>query len=117
MRLLHRSNFLYRGCLTSNDCMITGRWELKISNYGFNDIKNTQLDFIDPPNLIRKQSSSSNVLFDDVSPSHEQVAQVWRSSNTLLWLAPESVVAVHSNVYITFPNKPTDVYGVGIIIT
>ncbi|KAG2235247.1 hypothetical protein INT48_004714 [Thamnidium elegans] len=116
MRFLHRSKFLYHGCLTSNDCMITGRWELKISNYGFNRIRNSQLDLIDPPTLVRKQSSSFNVLFDDVTPSHDQVARVLKSQNTLLWLAPESVVATPSNVYITFPSKPADVYSVGIII-
>ncbi|GAA5802177.1 hypothetical protein HPULCUR_007638 [Helicostylum pulchrum] len=74
------------------------------------------LDFSDPPTLVRKQSSSLNVLFDDVTPSHEKLAQVLRSPNTLLWLAPESVVALPSNVYITFPSKPADVYSVGIII-
>lgn len=116
MRFLHRSKFLYHGCLTSNDCLITGRWELKISNYGFNYIKNSQIDLVDCPTLIRKKSSSINIPFDDVTPSHEQVAQILKSSNTLLWLAPESVIAKSSNVFVTYPSKPADVYSAGIII-
>lgn len=96
--------------------MITGRWELKIANYGFNHIKNTQIELADPPALVRKQSSTLNALFDDVTPSHEQVAQILRSPKALPWLAPESIISTPSNVYITFPSKQGDVYSVGIII-
>jgi serine/threonine protein kinase len=94
--------------------MVTGRWELKISNYGLDHIKSTQIDIIDPPQLIRKQSSP--LLFVDDGSSTEQVAHVIRSTQNLLWMAPESVVATPSNVYLTYPSRQADVYSAGIII-
>lgn len=99
MRFLHQSKFQHHGCLTSHCCMITGRWELKIANYGLEGIKNIQRvdDFV----LVK---------------SHNEQAHVLNSLDDLLWLAPESVVATTENVYLTFPSQQADVYSAGIII-
>lgn len=101
MRFLHRSKFLYHGCLTSHSCMITGRWELKISNYGLENLKSTQ---------------KIDDLLLSVKNTDEERARVLSSVDDLLWLAPESVIATPHNVYLTFPSQHADVYSAGVII-
>lgn len=51
-----------------------------------------------------------NSLFSKDAALTDEVAHVLRSTETLLWLAPESVVATPSNVYLAYPSKPADVY-------
>lgn len=83
--------------------MITGRWELKISNFGLDYIKSAQIELMGP--LVRKQSFAE-----------EREAHILKSTKYLLWLAPESVVATPSNDYVTYPSREADVYSAGIII-
>lgn len=87
--------------------MITGRWELKISNYGLGQLRHSQVvDRTDySPNLKRKNS-----LFRKDAGLTDEIAHVLRSTETLLWLAPESVVTTPSNAYLTYPSKQADVY-------
>lgn len=101
MRFLHRSKFSCHGLLTSDCCMVTGRWELKISNYGFKDIRNMQtLGSNDILTLKRNQA-----LVEDSIP------RIVNSPDTLLWLAPETVSILEpSGHYITHSNKAADVY-------
>lgn len=79
--------------------MISGRWELKIANYGLEGIKNIQRidDFV----LVK---------------NHNEQVHVLGSLDDLLWLAPESVITTIENVYLTFPSQQADVYSAGIII-
>jgi serine/threonine protein kinase len=81
--------------------MITGRWELKITNYGLDNLKNSQK--VDDISLYIKNTENEQ-------------AKVVGSVDDLLWLAPESVVATPHNVYLTFPSQQADVYSAGIII-
>lgn len=87
--------------------MVTGRWELKISNYGLRQLRHSQV--VDTmghsPNLKRKNS-----LFKKDAVLTDEIAHVLRSTETLLWLAPESVVTTPLNVYLTYPSKQADVY-------
>lgn len=88
--------------------MVTGRWELKISSYGLGQLRHSQaVDTMgcSPTTLKRKNS-----LFLKDAALTKQVAHVLRSNETLLWLAPESVVPSPSNVYLAYPSKPADVY-------
>jgi hypothetical protein len=81
--------------------MVTGRWELKISNYGLENIRDSQMEIVQKP--MNEQSTSSDESFPGV-------ARVLRSTKTLFWLAPESVVATPLNEYLTFPTRQADVF-------
>lgn len=87
--------------------MVTGRWELKISNYGLGQLRHSQVvDRMDnSPNLKRRNS-----LLKKEAALTDDIAHVIRSTETLLWLAPESVVTTPLNVYLTYPSKQADVY-------
>lgn len=87
--------------------MVTGRWELKISNYGFKNIRATQvLDSIDFSTLQRNQK-----LVNINNDEKDVIPRVINSSETLLWLAPETVSMIESSQhYITNPSKAADVY-------
>ncbi|KAG2196328.1 hypothetical protein INT47_009323, partial [Mucor saturninus] len=82
--------------------MITGRWELKISNYGLDYIKSTQIESVDP--LVRKL------------PIEENDAHILKSTKHLLWMAPESVIETNCHAYVIHPTREADVYSAGIII-
>ncbi|EPB87482.1 RGC/RGC protein kinase [Mucor circinelloides 1006PhL] len=114
MKFLHRSKFQYHGCLTSDCCMVTGRWELKISNYGLRQLRYSQV--VDTMGYSPTARKRRNSLFSKDAAFTDEVAHVLRSTETLLWLAPESVVATPSNVYLAYPSKSADVYSAGVII-
>ncbi|KAL9558812.1 hypothetical protein MBANPS3_000712 [Mucor bainieri] len=116
MRFLHRSKFQYHGCLTSDCCMVTGRWELKIANYGLRQLRHSQVVDTMGCSPTALKHKHNNLFPKDAALYTDEVAHVLRSTETLLWLAPESVVATPSNVYLAYPSKPADVYSAGIII-
>ncbi|KAI8098557.1 uncharacterized protein BX664DRAFT_319021 [Halteromyces radiatus] len=101
MRFIHRSNIEIHGLLTSASCIITGRWELKITDYGLYKMRQTQYD----RNII-----------SSIHKRYPGCPMVVPSANNLLWLAPESIIEVSPDLYITFPTKAADVYSVGIVM-
>ncbi|KAI8997000.1 kinase-like domain-containing protein [Pilobolus umbonatus] len=109
MVFLHRSKFMYHGYLTSSSCMITGRWELKISNYGLLRVRGSQSEAIDTlPTSTKKDISTSSFLDD--------IPRVIKTPDVLLWLAPESVIATQKKIHMTIPSKQADVFSAGIVI-
>ncbi|KAI8379101.1 uncharacterized protein BYT42DRAFT_313184 [Radiomyces spectabilis] len=108
MEFLQHSRFMCHGNLTSQSCMITGKWELKITGYGLNRVRRSQLD----PNVV--SGIRKNYLTTDKQGSDQ--AQIIQNNNTLSWRAPESVVCSSTGVYLSFPTKEADVYSVGIVI-
>jgi hypothetical protein len=84
--------------------MITGRWDLKISNYGLKNIRRIQVESVDPP---AAHITKNNKPCMGSSPSAEYVL---RSPETLLWLAPEATVLKWNNMYWTEPGKQSDIY-------
>lgn len=117
MEFLHRSKFMFHGCLTSQSCFITGRWELKISDYGLDKVRQSQYD----PTLMHslgKQfpqlSRTSRILPNHLpGTTHKQDTQpmiIVPHNENLLWLAPESVVCDDSNVCLTKPSRRADAY-------
>ncbi|CEP15224.1 hypothetical protein [Parasitella parasitica] len=84
---LQHSRFNYHGSLTSFSCLISGKWELKITDYGLRKIHRTQID----PTIMT-----------DIT--------------NLLWVAPESVACTSIGLYVTSPTKSADIYSVGIIL-
>ncbi|CAO3625307.1 unnamed protein product [Cunninghamella blakesleeana] len=101
MQFIHRSKINTHGLLTSACCMVTGRWELKISDYGLRKTRQTQYE----PSVI---SAIQKYNIDDfiIIPSDDK----------LLWMAPESILSIYPNLYITIPSKQADVYSVGVIM-
>lgn len=95
MQFIHRSKINTHGLLTSACCMVTGRWELKISDYGLKKTRQFQYE----PSVI---SNIQKHGIDDfiIIPSDDK----------LLWMAPESIVSILPNLYITMPSKQADVY-------
>ncbi|KAI9275752.1 hypothetical protein BDA99DRAFT_601329 [Phascolomyces articulosus] len=125
LEFLHRSKFLFHGCLTSQACVITGRWELKITDYGLYKIRESQYDPVTVSSLSKRYpkfhhrtsmpasvSRGSPVMSGDYdSPMH-----IVPHIENLLWLAPESVLPTSFDVWVTYSNKKTDIYSLGIIM-
>ena len=103
MDFLYNSKFQYHGCLTSHSCMITGKWELKIADYG---LTRTRIATLDPLTLssLRKNylplHDSSNTIQPRIVDSYEK----------LLWLAPETVTILPFDTCVAMPTKRSDVY-------
>lgn len=89
--------------------MITGRWDLKISNYGLKNIRRIQVESTDSP---ATHVTKSDMPCMGGSPTEEYVL---RSPETLLWLPPESTVLTWNNMYLTDPGKQSDIYRYGIL--
>ncbi|KAI8391178.1 uncharacterized protein BYT42DRAFT_602084 [Radiomyces spectabilis] len=115
MAFLHRSKFLYHGCLTSKTCMISGKWELKITDYGLKKVRHSQLDPLIQLSL-HKNYHQSSVQSNGASATEQSEAQALPNHEKLLWIAPESVTYSPLDVYLTHPSKAADVYSAGIII-
>ncbi|KAL7326247.1 Histidine kinase osmosensor, variant 3 [Mucor circinelloides] len=106
---LQHSRFNYHGSLTSFSCLITGKWELKISDYGLQKVRCSQID----PTVVGALRKNSHVDSKDLCSDH---TQIMTSSEHLLWVAPESVACTPIGLYMTSPTKRADIYSVGIII-
>lgn len=83
--------------------MITGKWELKITDYG---LVRTRISTLDPLTLssLRKNylplQDSSNTVQPRIVDSYEK----------LLWLAPETVTILPFDACVAMPTKRSDVY-------
>ncbi|CAO3617380.1 unnamed protein product [Mucor fragilis] len=106
---LQHSRFNYHGSLTSFSCLITGKWELKITDYGLRKVRCSQID----PTVVGALRKNSHVDSKDLCSDHTQILS---SSEHLLWVAPESVACTPIGLYMTSPTKHADIYSVGIIM-
>ncbi|KAF1804896.1 hypothetical protein FB192DRAFT_1053619 [Mucor lusitanicus] len=106
---LQHSRFNYHGSLTSFSCLITGKWELKITDYGLRKVHCSQVD----PTVVGALRKNSHVDSKDLCSDHTQILA---SSEHLLWVAPESVACTPIGLYMTAPTKHADIYSVGIIM-
>jgi serine/threonine protein kinase len=95
VRFIHRSKIDTHGLLTSATCLISGRWELKICDYGAHFMRQAQYD----PGVI-----------SFIQKQYPKLSKIVPCENTLLWLAPESVVQVTPELFITMPSKMADIY-------
>jgi serine/threonine protein kinase len=98
---LQHSRFSYHGCLTSSSCLITGKWELKITDYGLNKVYRSQVDpsvqsFIYKYLHREEPLPESNIFLTCVK--------------NLLWMAPETVTTTPYGVYTISPTKRADIY-------
>ena len=125
---LHRSKFLFHGCLTSQSCVITGRWELKITDYGLHKVRESQYDPVTIAALSKRYPKetcqASTISHQSNTESHQSRSLNSKHSSStydtsfhivphtenLLWLAPESAMDTSLNVWITYPNKKADIY-------
>jgi serine/threonine protein kinase len=98
---LQKSRFGYHGCLSSVSCLITGKWELKIADYGLSKVYRSQ---IDPAVLGAMQKASSSTL------KFTKQDTILASSKYLLWMAPETVLSTPIGVHIVKPTKRGDIY-------
>ncbi|KAF8928563.1 hypothetical protein BGZ58_009563 [Dissophora ornata] len=63
MEFLHMSKIGFHGRLTSMNCLISSRWELKIAGYGLDGLYNSQLDSATPqPSLLNEKHSRKMIL-------------------------------------------------------
>lgn len=100
---LQHSRFNYHGSLTSFSCLITGKWELKITDYGLRKVRCSQID----PTVVGALRKNSHVDSKDLCSDHTQILS---SSEHLLWVAPESVACTPIGLYMTSPTKHADIY-------
>ncbi|KAG0269181.1 hypothetical protein DFQ27_004577 [Actinomortierella ambigua] len=56
LEFLHMSKIQYHGSLTSSQCLITSRWEIKVGGYGMQHLRETQR-----PEFLRQATLSSNL--------------------------------------------------------
>jgi serine/threonine protein kinase len=96
VHFIHQSKIETHGLLTSACCVITGRWELKIANFGVQKIRQAQLD----PTVLSFIDKQYPGVPSIVVPNQE----------ILLWLAPESVGDLSSYLKVTFPSRKADIY-------
>ncbi|KAF9902991.1 hypothetical protein EC991_004325 [Linnemannia zychae] len=65
MEFLHMSKIVFHGRLTSMNCLISSRWELKIAGYGLNELYRSQQEGVDTnqsnslPQMLHSSTSSS----------------------------------------------------------
>ncbi|KAG0179191.1 hypothetical protein DFQ29_002414 [Apophysomyces sp. BC1021] len=104
---LQRSKFAVHSFLTSSSCMVSGKWELKITDYGLNEVRQSQLD----PLMLSALPKKTDQIPNDGRGTH-----VIQTSDKLLWAAPESIVCTPLGFYLAFPSKSANVYSTGIII-
>ncbi|KAG0361846.1 hypothetical protein BGZ54_008906, partial [Gamsiella multidivaricata] len=69
MEFLHMSKIGFHGRLTSMNCLISSRWELKIAGYGLSGLYKSQLEPVSQPSLLNekqpKQKSSGRPWFSE----------------------------------------------------
>ncbi|KAI8968050.1 hypothetical protein BDF20DRAFT_205358 [Mycotypha africana] len=109
LEFLQRSRFIYHGCLTSTSCLITGKWELKITDYGLKRVHRTQID----PTVITALRKNSHVECKDF---FKDEVRILTNAEQLLWAAPETVAFTSIGLYVVTPSKRADIYSVGIIM-
>ncbi|KAI8062897.1 hypothetical protein BC940DRAFT_308004 [Gongronella butleri] len=133
MAFLHRSKFMVHGCLTSSSCFISNKWELKISDYGLNRVRRSQMDPILIPTSTRTHhynhhyyhhyylggagvgAPTPTVDMDVADVGFDEI-NVVRYTRSLLWMAPEAVSRSPMGMYVSRPSKAGDVYSAGIIM-
>ncbi|KAI9245683.1 hypothetical protein BDA99DRAFT_543582 [Phascolomyces articulosus] len=108
MEFLQRSKFLYHGRLTSRSCMISGKWELKITDYGLTKVRLMQVDAATLSH-IRKY-------YPYVEDPKSKGDPLVHSQDELFWLAPETVTVLPAGTILSCPSKRSDAYSVGVII-
>jgi len=92
MNYLHQSKIGYHGHLTSRKCLITDRWELKITGFGLKKLKKR----------IRKANKHCEM--ENLNNFYD-----------LLWIAPECI-HFNDNDYEIVGNQKGDIYSIGIIL-
>jgi len=92
MQYLHQSKIGYHGLLTSRKCLISSRWELKITDFGLRELKET----------IRAAND-----YDDIENGD--------SYYDLLWTAPECI-HIDGDAYQVVGYQKGDIYSIGIIL-
>lgn len=97
---LQRSRFIYHGALTSYSCLITGKWELKITDYGLGIIRQSQIH----PTV--SQVLKKNHYFGN----NNDQARILTNFQNLLWTAPETIDRTPIGVYISSPTVQGDMY-------
>ncbi|KAF9976290.1 hypothetical protein BGZ73_008836 [Actinomortierella ambigua] len=145
MEFLHMSKIQYHGSLTSSQCLITSRWEVKVGGYGMQHLKETQRhEFLRHATLssnlsprnhgnggtgtgnrgsMRISSDSHNGLQQQLSSLEEEYemedtpSEVWRTSREIL---EGRWVApenlVHSGlVFRKQSSRAGDAYSAGIV--
>ena len=102
MEFLQRSKFLHHGRLTSRSCMISGKWELKITDYGLSKVRLMQVDAT-TLNHIRKY-------YPYVDNPKSKTDLFVHSQDELFWLAPETVTVLPAGAILSSPSKRSDAY-------
>jgi len=92
MQFLHQSKIKYHGLLTSRKCLISSRWELKITDFGLREVKET----------IRAANN-----YDEIENGD--------SYYDLLWTAPECI-HIDGDAYQVVGYQKGDIYSIGIIL-
>ncbi|ORX48080.1 hypothetical protein BCR36DRAFT_371332 [Piromyces finnis] len=92
MQYLHQSKIGYHGLLTSRKCLISSRWELKITDFGLREVKET----------IRSAND-----YDEIENGD--------SYYDLLWTAPECI-HIDGDAYQVVGYQKGDIYSIGIIL-
>ncbi len=92
MLFLHQSKIGYHGLLSSRKCLISSRWELKITDFGLRELKET----------IRAAND-----YDDIENGD--------SYYDLLWSAPECI-HIDGDAYQVVGYQKGDIYSIGIIL-
>jgi len=92
MLYLHQSNIGYHGLLTSRKCLVSSRWELKITDFGLREVKKAIYFARD---------------YDDIVDDDDY--------NDLLWTAPECI-HIEGDSYQVQGYQKGDIYSIGIIL-
>lgn len=108
MKYLHHRNVCH-GRLKSRNCVVDGRFVLKITDYGYNEVLEAQrFPYVEPP----AESKVYCETFLDVYLLHRML-KVFLSPTALLWTAPEILRGPYPGLY---GSHPGDVYSFSIIM-
>ncbi|KAG0168665.1 hypothetical protein DFQ30_004442 [Apophysomyces sp. BC1015] len=69
---LQRSKFAVHSFLTSSSCMVSGKWELKITDYGLNEVRQSQLD----PLMLSALPKKTDQIPNDGRGTHVKIQEI-----------------------------------------
>ncbi|KAG0012233.1 hypothetical protein BGZ82_002678, partial [Podila clonocystis] len=102
MEFLHMSKMELHGRLTSLNCLISSRWELKITGYGLDGLFMSQQDL---PLLPSPQPSQNQLGPSNSSPAHHQ------RNNSRPWSDSEQVWLEHHAQNLSSTNSASGLHG------
>ncbi|KAG0200513.1 hypothetical protein BGX28_006442 [Mortierella sp. GBA30] len=105
MEFLHMSKIGFHGRLTSMNCLISSRWELKITGYGLDGLYSSQRE------TITQSSSAPQIHLPPIPPlGARNLLRKWPSDpeHSHLEHQPDPQ---HSNIYDHEPYRARDSYG------